>query len=180
MCDITSPTNKKNNDCMSFLNAQKNGYVVTKKQLIHSNLDEYQSDVILNMPERFFPMLSQEDISTLVTPFCVDDMYNTGCFSSHKRSLRVIKKYRDEFNLEEGYTFYDINDAFKDKKMTIVRRALDENGVKKDDEYTMVEATFITIQPMFADEYYGTNILFQFEDKQEPISLDRAFFRINV
>ena len=64
--------------------------------------------------------------------------------------------------------------------MTIVRRALDENGVKKDDEYTMVEATFIEIKPLISDEYYSTNILFQFEDKQEFISLDRAFFRINV
>ena len=175
MYDITSPT-KHNND-ENFENAEKYGVVVAKQL---TNSDEYQSDVILNIPERFFPMLSKEDISTLETPFCVDDMHNTRCFSSHKRSIRVIKKYRDKFNLKKGYTFYDINDAFKDKKMTIVRRALDENGVKKDDEYTMVEATFITIQPMFADEYYGTNILFQFEDKQEPISLDRAFFRINV
>ena len=58
MYDNTSPT-KHNND-ENFENAEKYGVVVAKQL---TNSDEYQSDVILNIPERFFPMLSKEDIS---------------------------------------------------------------------------------------------------------------------
>ena len=131
------------------------------------------------MPERFYPKLSKDQIETLETPFCVDDMMRSKCFSSHKRSIRVIKKYRNLYGLKEGYTLYDIIEVFKGKIMYVVRRALDDNGNKMDDKYVVVEGTVKTIKPMIGDEYDCTNLVMNFYDsnEEEKISIDRVFFK---
>ena len=141
---------------------------------------DYQTDIELCMPERFYPKLSKEEIESLETPFCVDNMENSRCFSSHKRSIRVIKKYRDLYGLKEGYTLYDIIEAFKGKKMYVVRRDLDENGNKIDNKYVMVEGTVVNIEPMYGDEYEFTNLIMNFNDpaQDERTSINRVFFKI--
>ena len=151
--------------------------VVGKINSSNNQEDDYQSNIELCIPQRFFPKLSKDKIETLETPFCVDDMINTKCFSSHKRSIRVTKKYRDLFGLQKGYTFDDIKKVFKNKQMYAVRRDIDQNGNKIDDIFVIVEANVIDIVPMIGDEYDCTNLLLDFGDKQELVSINRVFFK---
>ena len=142
--------------------------------------EDYQSDIELCIPERFYPKLSKKDIESLETPFCVDNMEKTRCFSSHKRPIRIIKKYRDLYGLKEGYTLYDIIEIFKEKTMYVVRRDLDENGNKIDDKYVIVEGTVKNIEPMVGDDYDCANLIMNFNDsnQDEKTSINRAFFKI--
>ena len=164
---------------MNILSSNEKGQYEVVAKINKSEDDDYQSDIELCMPERFYPKLSKDQIETLETPFCVDDMMRSKCFSSHKRSIRVIKKYRDLYGLKEGYTLYDIIEVFKGKTMYIVRRALDENGNKIDDKYVIVEGTVKTIKPMIGDEYDCTNLIMNFNNinQEEKISIDRVFFK---
>ena len=139
-----------------------------------------QSDIQLCIPERFYPKLTKEEIETIETPFCVDDMLNTKCFSSHKRPIRVIKKYREKFGLKHGYILSDIIDTFKKKKMYAVRRDTDKNGHKMDDKFVIVEAYVVDIQPMFSDEYDCTNLMLDFGEKEELVSINRVFFKKTI
>tara|TARA_Y100000589_G_C27176099_1_gene638835 strand:+ start:1136 stop:1639 length:504 start_codon:yes stop_codon:yes gene_type:complete len=164
---------------MNILSAnEKEQYEVVAK-INNSEDEDYQSNIELSMPERFYPKLSKNEIETLETPFCVDDMVRSKCFSSHKRSIRIIKKYRDLYGLKEGYSLNDIIEVFKGKTMYVVRRALDDNGNKIDDKYVVVEGTVKTIKPMIGDEYDCTNLVMNFYDtnEEEKISIDRAFFK---
>ena len=136
-----------------------------------------QSDIQLCIPERFYPKLSKKEIETIETPFCVDDMLNTKCFSSHKRPIRINKKYREKFGLKEEYTLSDIIDVFKNKKIYTVRRDIDEYGNKIDDKYVIIEATVVNILPMICDEYDYTNLMLDFGDKEELVSINRVFFK---
>ena len=164
---------------MNILSSNEKGQYEVVAKINKSEDDDYQSDIELCMPERFYPKLSKDQIETLETPFCVDDMMRSKCFSSHKRSIRVIKKYRDLYGLKEGYTLYDIIEVFKGKIMYVVRRALDDNGNKMDDKYVVVEGTVKTIKPMIGDEYDCTNLVMNFYDsnEEEKISIDRVFFK---
>jgi len=164
---------------MNILSSNEKGQYEVVAKINKSEDDDYQSDIELCMPERFYPKLSKEQIETLETPFCVDDMLRTKTFSSHKRPIRVIKKYRDLYGLKEGYTLYDIIEVFKGKTMYVVRRALDDNGNKMDDKYVVVEGTVKTIKPMIGDEYDCTNLVMNFYDsnEEEKISIDRIFFK---
>jgi len=141
------------------------------------DIDEYQSDIHLCIPERFYPKLTKEEIETIETPFCVDNMLNTKTFSSHKRPIRIIKKYREKFNLKKEYTLSDIIDVFKNKKVYTVRRDIDEYGNKVDDKYVIIEATVVNIIPMICDEYDYTNLMLDFGDKEELVSINRVFFK---
>ena len=164
---------------MNILSSNEKGQYEVVAKINKSEDDDYQSDIELCMPERFYPKLSKDQIETLETPFCVDDMMRSKCFSSHKRSIRVIKKYRNLYGLKEGYTLYDIIEVFKGKIMYVVRRALDDNGNKMDDKYVVVEGTVKTIKPMIGDEYDCTNLVMNFYDsnEEEKISIDRVFFK---
>ena len=164
---------------MNILSANDAGQYEVVGKINKSEEDDYQSNIELCMPERFYPKLSKAEIETLETPFCVDDMKNTRCFSSHKRPIRVIKKYRDLYGLKEGYTLYDIIEVFKGKTMYVVRRALDENGNKMDDKYVIVEGTVVNIEPMIGDEYDCTNLIMNFNDskQEERASINRVFFK---
>ena len=157
---------------------EKRQYEVVAK-INKSEDDDYQSDIELCMPERFYPKLSKDQIEILETPFCVDDMLRTKTFSSHKRPIRVIKKYRDLYGLKEGYTLYDIIEVFKGKTMYVVRRALDENGNKIDNKYVIVEGIVVNIEPMIGDEYDCTNLIMNFNDskQEERASINRVFFK---
>lgn len=164
---------------MNILLANEKGQYEVVAKINKSEDDDYQSNIELSMPERFYPKLSKNEIETLETPFCVDDMKRTKCFSSYKRSIRIIKKYRDLYGLSEGYSLNDIIEALKGKTMYVVRRALDENGNKIDDKYVVVEGTVKTIKPMIGDEYDCTNLVMNFNNsnEEEKISIDRAFFK---
>ena len=164
---------------MNILSANEKGQYEVVAKINKSEDDDYQSNIELSMPERFYPKLSKNEIETLETPFCVDDIKRTKCFSSYKRSIRIIKKYRDLYGLSEGYSLNDIIEALKGKTMYVVRRALDENGNKIDDKYVVVEGTVKTIKPMIGDEYDCTNLVMNFNNsnEEEKISIDRAFFK---
>tara|TARA_B100001564_G_scaffold158881_1_gene133510 strand:- start:60 stop:560 length:501 start_codon:yes stop_codon:yes gene_type:complete len=149
--------------------------IINKENMNDEN--DYQDDIILSIPENFYPKLSKEDIGTLEPIFCVDNMINTKCFSSHKRPIRIIKKYREEFKLEKGYKLGDIIKALKGKTMYVVRRDVDENGIKIDDTYVIVEGIVEDIEPYRIDEYDHTNLLLDFGHKKEPISINRVFFK---
>jgi len=140
--------------------------------------DDYQSDIELCIPGRFYPKLSKKETEMLETPFCVDDMMNTKCFSSHKRGIRIIKKYRKKFGLEKGYTLSDIIEVFKGQTMYAVRRDIDTYGNKMDDKYVIVGATVVNILPMIGDDYDCTNLMLNFGDKEELVSINRVFFKI--
>ena len=86
---------------MNILSANEVGQYEVVGKINKSEEDDYQSNIELCMPERFYPKLSKAEIATLETPFCVDDMKNTRCFSSHKRPIRIIKKYRDLYGLKK-------------------------------------------------------------------------------
>ena len=164
---------------MNILSSNEKGEYEVVAKINKSVEDDYQSDIELCMPHRFYPKLQKDEIEMLETPFCVDDMIRTKCFSSHKRSIRVIKKYRDLYGLKEGYTLNDIIKVFKDKTMYVVRRALDENGNKIDDKYVIVEGIVKNIEPMCGDEYDCTNLIMYFNNinQEEKISIDRVFFK---
>lgn len=164
---------------MNILSANELGQYEVVAKMNKSEDGDYQSDIELCMPERFYPKLSKNEIETLETPFCVDDILRTKIFSSHKRPIRVIKKYRDRYGLKEGYTLYDIIEVFKGKTMYVVRRALDENGNKIDDKYVIVEGTVKNIEPMIGDEYDCTNLIMNFNDskQEEKTSINRVFFK---
>lgn len=164
---------------MNILSSNEVGQYEVVAKMNKSEEDDYQSNIELCMPERFYPKLSKNEIETLETPFCVDDMMRSKCFSSHKRSIRVIKKYRDLYDLKEGYTLYDIIEVFKGKTMYVVRRDLDENGNKMDDKYVIVEGTVKNIEPMYGDEYDCTNLVMNFNNtnQEEKTSIDRVFFK---
>jgi len=162
---------------MNILSPNEEGKYEVVGKINKSEENDYQSNIELCIPERFYPKLSKAEIETLETPFCVDDMLRSKCFSSHKRSIRVIKKYRDLYELKEGYTLYDIIEVFKGKTMYVVRRDLDENGNKMDDKYVIVEGTVVNIEPMIGDEYDCTNLLLDFGDKKELVSIERTFFK---
>ena len=166
---------------MNILSSNEVGQyeVVAKINNSNNEEDDYQSNIELCIPERFFPRLTKGEIETIETPFCVDDMNKTKCFSSHKRPIRVTKKYRNLYGLKEGYTLYDIIEVFKEKTMYVVRRDLDENGNKIDDKYVLVEGTVKNIEPMYADEYDCTNLVMNFNDsnQEEKVSIDRVFFK---
>ena len=163
---------------MSNISNSLNSYEIVEKNN-NSEITDYQSDIILSIPERFYPKLSKNEIETIETPFCVDDMLRSKCFSSHKRSICIIKKYRDLYGLKKGYTLYDIIEVFKEKTMYVVRRALDENGNKIDDKYVIVEGTVKNIEPMVGDEYDCTNLIMNFNDsnEKERTSINRVFFK---
>jgi len=164
---------------MNILSSNEKGQYEIVAKINKSEEDDYQSNIELCIPERFYPKLSKNEIETLETPFCVDDMMRSKCFSSHKRPIRVIKKYRDLYGLKEGYTLYDIIEVFKGKTMYVVRRALDENGNKIDDKYVIVEGTVKNIEPMYGDEYDCTNLIMNFNNtnQEEKTSIDRVFFK---
>ena len=105
-------------------------------------------------------------------------MMNTKCFSSHKRGIRIIKKYRKKFGLEKGYTLSDIIEVFKGQTMYAVRRDIDTYGNKMDDKYVIVGATVVNILPMIGDDYDCTNLMLNFGDKEELVSINRVFFKI--
>jgi len=153
-----------------------NSYEIVEKNN-NSEITNYQSDIVLSIPERFYPKLTKEEIETIETPFCVDDMLNTKCFSSHKRPIRINKKYREKFGLKEEYTLSDIIDVFKNKKIYTVRRDIDEYGNKIDDKYVIIEAIVVDIQPIIYDEYDYTNLMLDFGDKEELVSINRVFFK---
>lgn len=165
---------------MNILMPDEKGTYEIVGKITASSEDEYQSDIELCIPERFYPRLTKNEIDTLETPFCVDDMTNTKTFSSHKRPIRIIKKYREKFGLKQGYTLSDIIDVFKGKKMYVVRRDIDKNGNKIDDTFAIFEATLVNIQPMFSDEYDCTNLMLDFGNKEELASIDRVFFKKNI
>lgn len=164
---------------MNILSSNEKGQYEVVAKINKSEEDDYQSNIELCIPERFYPKLSKNEIETLETPFCVDDMLRSKCFSSHKRSIRITKKYRDLYKLKEGYTLYDIIDVLKGKTMYVVRRALDENGNKIDEKYVIVEGIVKNIEPMYGDEYDCTNLIMNFNNinQEEKISIDRVFFK---
>ena len=161
---------------MSNISNSLNSYEIVEKNN-NSEITDYQSDIILSIPERFYPKLSKNEIETIETPFCVDDMLRSKCFSSHKRSICIIKKYRDLYGLKKGYILSDIIDVFKNKKIYTVRRDIDEYGNKIDDKYVIIEATVVNIIPMICDEYDYTNLMLDFGDKEELVSINRVFFK---
>ena len=85
---------------MNILSSNEKGQYEVVAKINKSEDDDYQSDIELCMPERFYPKLSKDQIETLETIF-VDDMMRSKCFSSRKRSIRVIKKYRNLYGLKD-------------------------------------------------------------------------------
>ena len=50
-------------------------------------------------------------------------------------------------------------------------------GNKVDDKYVIIEATVVNIIPMICDEYDYTNLMLDFGDKEELVSINRVFFK---
>ena len=164
---------------MNILSANEAGQYEVVAKINKSEDQDYQSDIELSIPERFYPKLSKAEIETLETPFCVDNMQNTHIFSSNKRPIRVNKKYRDLYGLKQGYTLNDIIEVFKGQIMYVVRRDVDKNGNKIDDKYVIVEGIVENIEPMISDDYDCTNLIMNFTDsnQEEKTSINRVFFK---
>lgn len=137
------------------------------------NVDDYQEDIVLTIPQYFYPKLPQDEIDKLDEIFCVDSLENTRCFSINAREIRVVKKYRELFNLKEDYTINDIIKAFKDQKMVVVRRKK-INGIKQNDILVAEEGLFVSIEDN--GRYDWTNIIININNINEEISPNRVFF----
>ena len=140
-------------------------------QIINDN--DYQEDIVLTIPQYFYPKLPQDEIDKLDEIFCVDSLENTRCFSINAREIRVVKKYRELFNLKEDYTINDIIKAFKDQKMVVVRRKK-INGIKQNDILVAEEGLFVSIEDN--GRYDWTNIIININNINEEISPNRVFF----
>lgn len=143
------------------------------RQFLNNDNNDYQDDIVLTNPQRFHPKLPQEEIDKLDEIFCVDSLENTRCFSINAREIRVVKKYRDLFNLKEGYTTNDIIETFKDQKMIVVRRKK-INGIKQDNIYVAEEGLFVSIEDN--RRYDCTNIIININNINEEVGACRVFF----
>lgn len=140
-------------------------------QILNDN--DYQEDIVLTVPQYFYPKLPQVEIDKLDEIFCVDSLENTKCFSINAREIRVVKKYRELFNLKQDYTIDDIIKAFKDQKMVVVRRKK-INGIKQNDILVAEEGLFVSIEDK--GRYDWTNIIININNINEEISPSRVFF----
>ena len=52
-----------------------------------------------------------------------------------------------------------------------------KNGNKIDDKFVIIEGIVVDILPMIGDEYDCINLLLDFGDKEELVSINRVFFK---
>lgn len=136
--------------------------------------DDYQSDIIFCEKYEYESSLTKKELDNIDYLFCVDDLNNSRTFASNKREVRLTYKYRQMFNLNDGYTVEDILNCLKNIELAFIRRRV-VDGIKIDNDYVIDKGIVKDIQGVFAG-WDCTNIILDVNGSETKVGPHRVFY----